>query len=54
MLEFVAGMRAGPGQVRLVHGERGAKQALRKALMERAKQECADVDVTVAMDARDL
>ena len=47
LVEFVASMQAWPGEVRLVHGERGAKQALRRALMERAKGEGVVVDVSV-------
>ena len=31
-VEFVGGIECGPGEVRLVHGEEGAKQALRKEL----------------------
>lgn len=51
LVEFVAGMRAWPGQVRLVHGELGAKQALRTALMARAQREGVVVDVAPGVGA---
>lgn len=33
LVAFVEGIAAGPGEVRLVHGEERAKQALRKELL---------------------
>lgn len=51
LVEFVAGMQAWPGEVRLVHGERGAKEALRKALVERARREGAVVEVVIGEGA---
>ena len=51
LVEFVAGMQAWPGEVRLVHGERGSKEALRKALVERAWREGAVVEVVIGEGA---
>ena len=48
LVEFVAGMRAWPGSVRLVHGELEVTQALRTALIGRARQDSVTLDVVVA------
>lgn len=52
LVEFVAGMRAWPLQVRLVHGEPRAKRALKRALLERAEREGHPVEVRIATDER--
>lgn len=47
LLQFALGGQIQPGTVLLVHGERGAKTALQKALVQRAQREVVSLEVSI-------
>ncbi|MBC53522.1 MAG: MBL fold hydrolase [Gammaproteobacteria bacterium] len=47
LLDFIGGMRVWPGQVRIVHGERNARESLRTAILAMARQAGRAIEVVV-------
>jgi metallo-beta-lactamase family protein len=47
LLQFALGGHVQPGKVLLVHGEKGAKTALQKALMQRAQRLGTGLEVSI-------